>query len=68
MKLPPLLSILSLFPTVYRTVSAELAAARASSSDGGAKVTAAEVEAIAAYVGLKLAEGLTPLVLQANGL
>lgn len=68
MKLPSLVSILTLLPSIYRAISADLAAARAAGSDGGSAVTKAEAEAIAADIGIRLSAGLVPLVAAVNGL
>lgn len=66
-KFPSLLAVLGELPSIWRTVVSDVQAARAATSDGGATVTAAELESIAADVGLKLGERLVSLLFRANG-
>lgn len=67
-KIPALFAVLALLPNVWRTVVAEVNAAREAASDGGATITRAELEQLAATVGIKLGEQLVGLLFEANGL
>lgn len=63
-----LLRIAQALPAIIATVSADVKADKAATSDGGAKVTAAEVGVIVGHIFEQLGAAVLPVVLKANGI
>jgi hypothetical protein len=63
-----LLRIAQALPGIVATVTADVKADKAATSEGGAKVTAAEIGVIVGHVFEKLAAAVLPTVLKANAL
>jgi len=66
--IPVLLRIAAALPAIIAATSAEIRADKAATSDGGKKVTAAEVGVIVGHIMERLGEAIMPTVLKANGL
>lgn len=66
--IPVLLRIAAALPAIVAEVNAEVKAAKAAASDGGAQVTAAEVAVIVGRVMERLGAAILPTVLKANNL
>jgi hypothetical protein len=64
---PVLLRIAAALPAIIKEVSADVEAHRAHSSDGGAKLTGAEIAAIVGHIMARLGETVIPVVAKANG-
>lgn len=54
-------------PVAVKELAEEVREAREEGSDGGARVTLEEIETIVAHLFERLAEGVLPVVLLANG-
>ena len=63
-----LLRIAQALPAIIATVSADVKADKAATSDGGAKITAAEVGVVVGHIFEQLGAAVLPVVLKANGI
>jgi hypothetical protein len=61
-----LLRIAQALPAIVATVTADVKADKAATSDGGAKITPAEVGVIVGHIFEKLGAAVLPVVLKAN--
>ena len=66
--IPVLIRIAAVLPRIVADVSAEVKADKAATSDGGEKLTGAELGVIIGHVAARLAEAILPTVAKANGI
>jgi hypothetical protein len=65
---PVLIRIAVALPRIVAQVSKEVEADKASDSDGGRKVTPAELGVIVGHIVCRLGDAILPTVAQANGI
>ena len=65
---PVLLRIAAALPSIIKEVAADVEAHKAATSDGGAKITGAELAVIVGHVTARLGEAILPVVAKANGI
>jgi len=66
--IPVLIRIATVLPKIVAEVSAEVKADKTSTSDGGQKLTGAELGVIIGQVAARLGEAILPTVAKANGI
>ena len=66
--IPVLIRIAAVLPRIVADVSAEVQADKAATSDGGEKLTGAELGVIIGNVAAGLGEAILPTVAKANGI
>jgi hypothetical protein len=66
--IPVLIRIAAVLPRIVADVSAEVQADKAATSDGGEKLTGAELGVIIGHVAARLGEAILPTVAKANGI